>query len=105
MGLGGLFTFKTPRQYIEGFTDPLISVLNETPVYMGGDQTVSPFLSLDAPTTHPANNPISFMTGADNYALTRTMGLWLNEPNIRVAGKDYATLNTVVDVNFNPWSG
>jgi hypothetical protein len=43
------------------------------------------------------------MTGADNYALTRTMGLWLNEPSIRVAGKDYATLNTVVDVNFNPW--
>jgi hypothetical protein len=70
---------------------------------MGGDQTVSPFLSLDAPVTHPANNSISFMTGVDNYALTRQMGLWLNEPNIRVASKDYATLNTVVDVNYNPW--
>lgn len=31
------------------------------------------------------------------------MGLWLNDPKVRVSGKDYATLNTVVDVNYNPW--
>ena len=41
--------------------------MNATPVYMGGDQTVNAFLSIDAPVTHPSNNPISFFTGVDNY--------------------------------------
>jgi hypothetical protein len=44
-GLTGLVTYRTPREYIEGFTDPLISTLNETPIYMGGDNTTSAFLS------------------------------------------------------------
>jgi hypothetical protein len=71
---------------------------------MGGDQTANPFLSLNTPPTRPANNSISFMTGVGNYELTRTMGLWLNEPNVRVSGKDYATLTTVLNAKFNPWS-
>ena len=36
-GLGGLFTLRTPREYINGFTDPKLEMLNTTPVYMGGD--------------------------------------------------------------------
>ena len=71
---------------------------------MGGDQTVSPFLSLDAPPTHPKNNQISFFTGEDNYKLTRSMGLWLGEKNMKVPGIDYLTLTTLKSANFNPWS-
>lgn len=103
-GLGGLFTLRTPREYIEGFADPNIEALNETPVYMGGDQTVSSFLSLDAPSTHPPNNPISFLTGEDNYKLTRVMGLWLGEETIKVAALDYTTINTLKPANYNPWA-
>jgi hypothetical protein len=70
---------------------------------MGGDQTMDPFLSLNAPPTHPANNSISFMTGVDNYELTRTFGLWIGENTIKVRGKAYETLTSVVDINYNPW--
>jgi hypothetical protein len=70
---------------------------------MGGDQTLNPFLSFNAPSTHPANNSISLMTGVDNYELTRTMGLWMDEPTIKVPGKVYETLTSVVDLNYNPW--
>jgi hypothetical protein len=70
---------------------------------MGGDQTMDPFLSLNAPPTHPANNSISFMTGVDNYELTRTVGLWIGDNTIKVPSKAYETLTSVVDINYNPW--
>ena len=82
VGLNGLFYYATPRQYIEGYTDPLIETLTEMPVYLGGDQTVSPFLALDAPPTHPVNNPIAYLTGEDNYLLTRDYALWLNSTEV-----------------------
>ena len=52
---------------IDGYYDPLIETLNETPVWMGGDNTTSAFLSLADPPTHPKNNRISFFTGEDEY--------------------------------------
>ena len=104
LGLGGLFTKQTPRNYIEGFNDPALEVLKATPVYMGGDQTVDPFLSIDTPPTHPKDNQISFFTGVDSYELTRTMGLWLGESSVRVPGSDYSTLTTTTSVLNNPWS-
>lgn len=59
------------------------------PVYMGGEKTISSYLSLDTPITHPKDNYISFLTGEDDKDLTRTMGLWLSNPDIKVAGIDY----------------
>lgn len=44
LGLGGLFTLRTPREYIEGYLDPKLEMLLMTPVYMGGDQTINPYL-------------------------------------------------------------
>ena len=32
-GLTGLFTFRSAREMIEGYVDPIISKLNGTPVY------------------------------------------------------------------------
>ena len=66
-GLTGLFIHKSPREMIEGYQDPLITTLHDTPVYMGGDQTASTILSLDNPPTHVADNPVSFFTGVDHY--------------------------------------
>jgi hypothetical protein len=43
------------------------------------------------------------MTGVDNYELTRTLGLWIGENTIKVPGKAYETLTSVVDINYNPW--
>lgn len=82
--MNGLFISATPRQFIEGYTDPLIATLNSMPVYLGGDQTVSAFLALDAPPTHPVNNTIAFLTGEDNYLLTRNYALWLNSTEVMV---------------------
>lgn len=47
IGLGGLFTKVTPKQAIEGYTDARLAMLQQTPVYMGGDATINPFLSID----------------------------------------------------------
>jgi hypothetical protein len=103
-GLNGLFIYATPREFIEGYTDPLLETLSETPVYEGGDQTISPFMSLDAPPTHPKDNSIAFYTGEDDYTLTRAYALWLDEDYITVYANDYESLYTVVPAPFNPWS-
>ena len=66
-GLNGLFMYATPRAYIEGYTDPLIYTLSQMPVYEGGDQTISPFLAIDSPPTHPPNCSMAFFTGEDDH--------------------------------------
>lgn len=76
-GLSGVLTLRSPREMIDGYYDPLIGTLNETPVWMGGDNTTSAFLSLADPPTHPKNNRVSFFTGQDDYQMTRTYGQWL----------------------------
>jgi len=32
-----MFIKSTPKDYINGFNDPLIATLNDLPVYLGGD--------------------------------------------------------------------
>jgi len=83
-GVTGMFTYKTPREMIEGYSDPIIEKLNATPVYQGGDQLTSPVLSLDNPPTHPVDNPISLFTGEGNYLNTRRYGAWLDQDIIKI---------------------
>jgi len=40
-GLGGMFTYKTPRSFIEGYTDPLLTNMQMLPVIWGGDATIN----------------------------------------------------------------
>lgn len=35
--LGGMFAFRSPREYVEGYTDATINALTTQPVYKGGD--------------------------------------------------------------------
>lgn len=86
-GLSGLLTVRSPREMIEGYTDPLIATLNETPIYMGGDNTTSPILALNDPPTHPKDNTVAFFTGEDDYTMTRTYGQWLGQEYIVMKGK------------------
>ena len=102
-GVTGMFTYKSPREMIEGYEDPLISKLHDTPVYMGGDQTASPILSLDNPPTHVPDNPVSFFTGEDDYQNTRRYGTYLGGETIQVAGKDYESLTKLFNYTFSPW--
>lgn len=104
LGYGGLFTLQTPRNYIEGYTDMRLETLANTPVFMGGDMTVNPMLSLNNRPTSPANNPISFFTGVGAEDLTRTMQMWYGSTNVTVQGKAYETTTTVVDLPYNPWT-
>ena len=36
-GLTGMLTYRSPREMIEGYDDPLIMQLSETKIYQGGD--------------------------------------------------------------------
>lgn len=78
-GLSGLLGYYTPREVIEGYNDPLIQQLNSMPIYEGGDITTSPFLAMNKPPTHPANNTVAFFTGEEDYTMTREYGTWLNQ--------------------------
>ena len=84
IGLNGLFIEITPRQLIEGYTDPLIQTLSEMPVYQGGDQTTSSFLSIDMPPTHPKNNRIALFTGVDDSSLTRRVARWMDSSELMI---------------------
>ena len=81
-GLSGLLTYRTPREVIEGYTDPLVETINATPLYMGGDNTTSAFLALNNPPTHPTGNTVAFFTGEDDYEMTRQYGQWLGQEYI-----------------------
>jgi hypothetical protein len=37
IGLNGAFISATPREFIEGYNDPLLDTLISMPVYEGGD--------------------------------------------------------------------
>lgn len=73
-GLSGVLTIRSPREIIEGYTDPLVAQLATMPIYMGGDATTSPILALNNPPTHPTNNTVAFFTGEEDYSMTRTYG-------------------------------
>lgn len=85
-GLGGLFSMTTPRTQIEGYVDPVLAKAQSTPVYLGGDATLNPWVSIDNnPVTKPMNAAVTFHTGApDTPELTRHYYSWLHGSNIRV---------------------
>ena len=69
---------------IEGYVDPLFETLNETPIWKGGDNTTSSFLSLAKPPTQPNNNKVAFFTGEQDSQMTRKYGNWLGQEYIMV---------------------
>ena len=103
-GLNGALIDITPRQLIEGYDDPLLKLLNEMPVYEGGDQTRSSFFALDMPVTHPVNNSITFMTGYDDSELTRGYTKWNNSTDLWIDANDYESLHVIIPAPFKPWA-
>jgi hypothetical protein len=105
--LFGLFTEKTPKELIEGYTDPLVSALGAMPIYQGGDQLASPFLSIIFSPVNTPNNQIAFFMGTGDedysYLLTRTYAKWLDKTNICIADKDYISISKTVDICREPW--
>lgn len=73
------------------------------PAYNGGDQLNSYFLAINESPTGPANNPISFFTGTDDYLYTRSFAKWLDHDYIGIKRKDYVSLSEVEDTYENPW--
>jgi hypothetical protein len=59
---------------------------------MGGDQTISPWISIDSPSTMVPNSQVTFNTGELDYIDTFQYQLWLGNSTIRLPGKEYVTL-------------
>jgi hypothetical protein len=104
-GLNGVFQYRTPREYIEGYTDPLIFQMSQTPVYNGGDQTNDPFISINNSPTQPPKNLIAFFTGTDDYLYTRRFARWLDLEYISMKRKDYDSISLLSDRYVEPWQG
>lgn len=105
LGLGGLFTLRTPAELIEGYTDPHIEYFSSKPVFTGGDASINPVVKIDPQNTvSPFGNVVSLFTGESNDALVRTFGLWNGNANITVPGKVYTETKTTEDIFLSPWA-
>jgi hypothetical protein len=49
------------------------------------------------------NNPVTFLTGKDDYKKTRRIMNWLDRPFITVKRRDYVTIEELEDVYEEPW--
>lgn len=104
-GLGGLFRPMTPWQIITGYTDQVLYQMSQFPIFMGGDQTLNPHLSIDNnPVTKPADASITFLTGETDAAQTRQVSSWLGSAFVTVQTQVYESLYSLVPSNFNPWA-
>lgn len=77
--------------------------MNQKPVYMWGDKSMDPFISIDSPITKPANNQIAFFTGYEDPSMTRQMAQWVGQTDIQVQRTEYSTLNSVASTTVSPW--
>lgn len=102
-GLNGIFQFRTPREYIEGFIDPTVYQMSQQPVYQGGDQTNDPFMGINSSPAYPKDNPIALFTGTDDSSYTRRVARWLNQEYISVKRLDYDTISQLSDRYNDPW--
>jgi hypothetical protein len=77
------------------------------PIYKGGDQTQSPFLSTIYAPTNPINNTIAFLSGEGedkfDYLFTRSYSKWLNQDLIWRQTRDYTSINVTETVFRQPW--
>ena len=92
-GFNGIFQFRTPREYIEGFIDPTVYQMSQQPVYQGGDQTNDPFMGINNSPAYPTDNQMALFTGTDDAAYTRRVARWLNLDYITVKRMDYDTIS------------
>jgi len=103
-GLGGMFTYRSPRTFIEGYTDPVLSNLASSPIFWGGDGTVNPWIQVDPNNSTSLNNSVSYYSGDGNGLLTRTFNAWYNSSQITVPGMMYNMQTQMVEPTMlNPW--
>lgn len=102
-GMFGMFYKKSPRQYIEGYRDPLLTQLSSMPMFMGGDRTNPPVMSInDAPTTSGVI-PVWYLTGEDDKAKLREMVGWYDRTYITIKRQDYADIYNLMTIYQEPW--
>ena len=103
-GLGGLFMYRTPREYLEGFLDPTLWTTSQQPVYNGGDQISTPFLTINSSPATPSDNLVTYFTGTDDYTQTRRLAKWVDKDFISMRSKDYLSLYTLDTAYPEPWA-
>lgn len=69
----------------EGYYDSHVYMMNQVPVWMGGDQCTSPYLSINDGPTAALDINVDFLTGTDDYMYTRWISSWnyVNYINVR----------------------
>jgi len=46
---------------------------------------------------------MAFMSGTDNYLLTRLYAKWLDRETVAIKASDYKTIYEQKDIYINPW--
>ena len=98
--MGGLFSHRTAREYIEGYTDPTLVKMSKNPFYIGGTQGMNQTSLAFMPDEH---TPLGFYTGKDDYLLTKTYSSYHGSQYITIPSKEYVSLHEVQPYNKHPW--
>jgi hypothetical protein len=91
--LGGMFTYRSPKEMAEGYTDPHVYLMAQLPVWKGGDQLTNSFLSINDGPTAAIDMDLDFLTGTDDYKYTRWVSPWNNVNYINVRRNDYVAID------------
>lgn len=95
--LGGIFLKVSPRDYIEGYYDPVIFKMSQQPVYNNGDQTNDILMGINLAPMYPPNNKVTLFTGTDDHKQTRRIAKWLQRDYMTMKRRDYKTVSTLGD--------
>ena len=101
IAFNGLFVKHTTYNLLHGYKDPLITTINETPIYKGGDPTQSDIVSL---IDGPSDTNIAFFTGVDDYKYTKMYAEYNTSPTIKIkAPYRLGDGSTAQKILVNPW--
>ena len=98
-----MFIRKTPREYIEGYTDAVLEKIAATPVEQGGSPMSNPIMSINGLGKEDPTNVVRFFVGDDDYAFTKNYGKYYDSSIIALPSYEVKGLRTFEPCHINPW--
>lgn len=105
LGYGGVFHMISPRKLIEGYNCSRLTAMKAAPYWLGGNQAVDSYFSIDAPNYFMATNPVSISTGITDDETIRQYNLWngMAVPTVTTSAYADTNFNSIVNTTASPY--
>ena len=105
LGYGGVFHMISPRKLIDGYNCSRLTAMKALPYWLGGNQAVDSYFSIDAPNYFMATNPVGISTGITDDETIRQYNLWNGMAVPTVTTSAYADTNftSIVTTTASPY--